>query len=529
MVNGDVLRQVYYLPSALESPFSETTSKPVPVTKNTMDALDRTSFAPTSKPHPLLQPYPTYPTSKPHPLLQPDPAPSLARAMSPRSKSPPSSRAGLSRATRQPPPQFAPPSPALPRQHPSRNSTAPICAQFAEKPFAPPIDEKSLKAAHCAGATGALSSYHPRRMQNGRWSDFPSTSIILPDYGPGPELGIVMKAIREHFPRNFELLVQTSNSGGTAALSFSRYFSAVREYFQELMIPPLKPPLPGKELYMENHFLLLPFGGPSGTQRSVQTSAALARLAAGEFQAVLSQQEVRQAKQAAQGDRALGVQKVAELLERAKTHRNRALEGHKTAACEKPRTVSFLVQFFRRPRMVAPIVARLHTPDSWPAPEILVNNDGAESVNEWQAALAAAAKKSGASGYQLVSGNLHEIRGYNRLAKLASGETLIFLQDDDLPPPRSVRWVEQGVGLLARNPKLGLVSGLSGLIEGGKYTGKYSNRKDRRSIPPEFKDVAGHPFIFASLVNMGPFVIPRAVFRKLGVLPPLLHPPAVLC
>eukprot|EP00854_Cymbomonas_tetramitiformis_P010846 gene10846-12831_t len=65
--------------------------------------------------------------------------------------------------------------------------------------------------------------------------------------------------------------------------------------------------------------------------------------------------------------------------------------------------------------------------------EVLVNNDGGTDHALWSQTLA----KSSFNHYYLVtSGNIHEIRGYNRLAKLAQGEILVFLQDDDLPPVR---------------------------------------------------------------------------------------------
>lgn len=40
---------------------------------------------------------------------------------------------------------------------------------------------------------------------------------------------------------------------------------------------------------------------------------------------------------------------------------------------------------------------------------------------------------SGTNEYMVVMNDLHEIRGYNRLAKMASARFLVFLQDDDAP------------------------------------------------------------------------------------------------
>jgi hypothetical protein len=36
--------------------------------------------------------------------------------------------------------------------------------------------------------------------------------------------------------------------------------------------------------------------------------------------------------------------------------------------------------------------------------------------------------------YIVHSGNLHEVRGYNRLVRMASSDVVALLQDDDIPP-----------------------------------------------------------------------------------------------
>jgi hypothetical protein len=56
-----------------------------------------------------------------------------------------------------------------------------------------------------------------------------------------------------------------------------------------------------------------------------------------------------------------------------------------------------------------------------------INNDSGSEVSEWMSAL------SGTNEYMVVMNDLHEIRGYNRLAKMASARFLVFLQDDDAP------------------------------------------------------------------------------------------------
>jgi hypothetical protein len=40
---------------------------------------------------------------------------------------------------------------------------------------------------------------------------------------------------------------------------------------------------------------------------------------------------------------------------------------------------------------------------------------------------------TGTNEYMVVMNDVHEIRGYNRLAKFSSARFLVFLQDDDAP------------------------------------------------------------------------------------------------
>ena len=56
--------------------------------------------------------------------------------------------------------------------------------------------------------------------------------------------------------------------------------------------------------------------------------------------------------------------------------------------------------------------------------EVLINNDSRSDWGAWMAGL------SGLSmgGLMVYSPNIHEIRGYNRLAKLSSGHMLVFMQ-----------------------------------------------------------------------------------------------------
>ena len=56
--------------------------------------------------------------------------------------------------------------------------------------------------------------------------------------------------------------------------------------------------------------------------------------------------------------------------------------------------------------------------------------------------------------------------------------------------------------------QLGLVGGFTGTIQGGPMTDKYGVRRAQIKFRSGFRQ----PFMFATLVNMGPFVIRRSFF-----------------
>lgn len=56
--------------------------------------------------------------------------------------------------------------------------------------------------------------------------------------------------------------------------------------------------------------------------------------------------------------------------------------------------------------------------------EVLINDDSQSDWGPWVKELAGLA----AGGMLVYSPNIHEIRGYNRLAKLARGRILVFAQ-----------------------------------------------------------------------------------------------------
>ena len=83
-----------------------------------------------------------------------------------------------------------------------------------------------------------------------------------------------------------------------------------------------------------------------------------------------------------------------------------------------------------------------------PRVEVLVNDDSRRDHAEWLRWL------RGPNSFVLSSPNVHEIRAYDRLARLARGDYLLLLQGD-FCLPRGPRWLEQGLALFERFPSSG--------------------------------------------------------------------------
>jgi hypothetical protein len=77
------------------------------------------------------------------------------------------------------------------------------------------------------------------------------------------------------------------------------------------------------------------------------------------------------------------------------------------------------MQYFRRPALVQKIGEILagYQLKHGLSVEVLINDDSGSDVAEWAAALA------GVPHYVVLQGNVHEIRGYNRLAMMAGPGT----------------------------------------------------------------------------------------------------------
>ena len=84
--------------------------------------------------------------------------------------------------------------------------------------------------------------------------------------------------------------------------------------------------------------------------------------------------------------------------------------------------------------------------------ELLVNVDSRGDAAAWDEEVTRYANGSFVTA--VLSNNLHEVHGYNRLAAMARGTVLVVLQDDDMPPLQC-SWASYVLRLFQQHPRLG--------------------------------------------------------------------------
>ena len=189
----------------------------------------------------------------------------------------------------------------------------------------------------------------------------------------------------------------------------------------------------------------------------------------------------------------------------------RALPCNESGHSDRP-LISAIVQSFGDGRNARQLATRL---ERLPRVEVLVNDDSRRDHAEWLRWL------RGPNSFVLSSPNVHEIRAYDRLARLARGDYLLLLQGD-FCLPRGPRWLEQGLALFERFPKLGLVGGMMGFdevplarIAEDVSWGVAPCKPIERRVPAGGA-AAGTPFSFVAGVNIGPLLARREAFLRVG-------------
>ena len=133
--------------------------------------------------------------------------------------------------------------------------------------------------------------------------------------------------------------------------------------------------------------------------------------------------------------------------------------------------VSFLLQYYKHPWTIGDIVERLWRcthgdrrsgKSTRVTAELIVNVDSRGDAGTWEEAMANTSADGSSFLTVVLSNNLHEVHGYNRLAAMAAGRVIVLMQDDDVPP-QSCGWIKYVLALFERHPRLGGVG-----LRGGK-------------------------------------------------------------
>ncbi|KAG2499050.1 hypothetical protein HYH03_003235 [Edaphochlamys debaryana] len=167
--------------------------------------------------------------------------------------------------------------------------------------------------------------------------------------------------------------------------------------------------------------------------------------------------------------------------------------------------VSFMLQYFKRPQSVMRFVSMLQICQALVPSEFLVNVDSPGEGELW------ANLSYATQGFvvPVFSYNVHELRAYNRLAGMARGRYLLFLQDDDdQMTPEDCSWLPKLVAQFDAMPRLALV-GMNHLQWGH---GPGNDAAAHHFMDPR----TGNNFCFALLVDFAPVMARRSAFKAVG-------------
>ena len=174
--------------------------------------------------------------------------------------------------------------------------------------------------------------------------------------------------------------------------------------------------------------------------------------------------------------------------------------------------------------------------------EFLVNNDSGSHHGKWLRAMAGCERC-----FLVHSPDVHEIRGYNRLARLTQAPILAFVQDDDAPR-NGTAWLTKATRLMAAKPDLGLLGGKTGRVDprgsgvevkarrenvpgyipgptwqvDGPKFGRGHGAIAKRAATDDDDPATGRLIEYMTMykVNASPLITRRAVFLRVGMFHP---------
>ena len=201
----------------------------------------------------------------------------------------------------------------------------------------------------------------------------------------------------------------------------------------------------------------------------------------------------------------------------------RSVSDRSYIVCPK---VTVIVQFFNKRRNIQKLLENLRLAN---VEEIIIIDDGSidGSYEDWLKVL------DRPNDFLLRCNDIFEVRTYDRAIRMARGEFVCLLQDDDLPPSNNL-WVEQAMNLFTNFPKLLILGGRDGmdtLMPDFNELPDFNGYYERVGNICEWKNVhklklyweheylepeSQIPFRFTIAVNRAPTFLRRKEFLEIG-------------
>lgn len=193
------------------------------------------------------------------------------------------------------------------------------------------------------------------------------------------------------------------------------------------------------------------------------------------------------------------------LLDEIKKYRIKSLSFSHTYQ-EYP-DITLIIQSFNHVDNIEKIYRKI---DKIPKREIIVCEDGSidGSTIEWLKYLT---KKN---DFLIRSNDLHELRAYDKASKMAEGNIICLMQDDELIVDE--KWCEKALFLFNKFDDLVIIGGWRG-INLRKWDFKKNKLIYDRYLSKDLKDIKeiGFPFMYVMVVPIGPFFIRKSFYSNI--------------
>ena len=185
----------------------------------------------------------------------------------------------------------------------------------------------------------------------------------------------------------------------------------------------------------------------------------------------------------------LALQKRTGVSQKKKDYASWAAKGY-----QKTPTVSFVIQSHDKSLQVCHILPKLR---QYPHAEIIVIDDGSKEEHTRRLATSL----TGANEFLLRANDLFENVTYDKAIRLANGQYIALMQDDD--DFEDTQWVEKAVALFQQHPKMVILGGKDGLDIA------FDKEKEWAHGGPS---MTKGDFAFVTSVNRAPMWISRELF-----------------